>query len=75
MRFTTTVALVTLLAFTGCVAHRSPASFRTVVNPECLTAPIVMKGCDVSGEPVHSRSVVLRDRAGCETIDAQQSKK
>ena len=69
------VLVVALLILTGCAARRAPASFRTVVSPNCLTAPIVMKGCDLSREPAHCRTVELRYRADCAEIDASQTRK
>ncbi len=75
MRFNTRVVAVALLVLTGCAARRGSTSFRTAVNPNCLTAPIVMKGCDLSKEPAHCRSVELRYRADCAEIDANQTRK
>ncbi len=75
MRFKTRVVVVALLVLTGCAARRGPASFRTVVSPNCLTAPIVMRGCGLSTEPARCRSVELRYRADCAGIDATQTRK
>ncbi len=75
MGYKTRSLVVALPILTGCAARRGPASFRTVVSPNCLTAPIVMRGCDLSTEPAHCRSVEFRYRADCAKIDANQSRK
>lgn len=66
--------VLALLTFPGCVA-RNPNAFRTVLDPNCLVAPIVIEDCDVSREPVFCRRVRLRYRAGCEKIEVIQAKK
>jgi uncharacterized protein YcfL len=65
------LALLTLL---GCAAH-NPNAFRTVLDPNCLVAPIVIEDCDLSRDPVFCRKVKLRYRAGCEKIELIQAKK
>ena len=74
MRCKLCLAILTLLTLTGCAAH-NPNGFRTVLDPNCLVAPIVIEDCDVSREPVSCRRVKLRYRAGCEKIEAIQAKK
>jgi len=66
--------VLALLTFPGCAAHH-PNAFRTVLDPNCLIAPIVIEDCDVSREPVFCRKVKLRYRAGCERIEVIQAKK
>jgi hypothetical protein len=70
---------LTLLAFAlpllcGCAAH-NPNAFRTVLDPNCLVAPVVIEDCDLSREPVFCRKVRIRYRAGCERIEVIQAKK
>jgi uncharacterized protein YcfL len=62
------------LVLSGCAAH-NPNAFRTVLDPSCLVAPIVIEDCDASREPAYCRKVKLRYRAGCEKIEAIQAKK
>jgi hypothetical protein len=69
-----TVSVLALLILTACAAHR-PNAFRTVLDPNCLLAPIVIEDCDVSREPMYCRKVKLRYRAGCEKIEVIQAKK
>ena len=66
--------VLALLILPGCAAHH-PNAFRTVLDPTCLIAPIVIEDCDVSREPVYCRKVKLRYRAGCEKIEVMQAKK
>ena len=68
------VLMLALLALAGCAAHK-PNAFRTVVEPSCLVAPIVIEDCDASSEPVYCRKVRLRYRSGCEKIEVIQAKK
>ena len=63
-----------LSTLTGCAVHH-PNAFRTVLEPNCLVAPIVIEDCDQSREPVYCRKVRLRYRAGCEKIEVIQAKK
>jgi uncharacterized protein YcfL len=66
--------VLALLILPGCATH-NPNAFRTVLDPNCLVAPIVIENCDVSREPVYCRKVKLRYRAGCERIEVIQAKK
>ena len=66
--------VLALLILPGCAAH-NPNAFRTVLDPNCLIAPIVIEDCDVSREPISCRRVKLRYRAGCEKIEVIQAKK
>jgi uncharacterized protein YcfL len=68
------VLVLALLTLTGCATHR-PNAFRTVLDPNCLLAPIVIEDCDVSREPMYCRKVKLRYRRGCEKIEVTQAKK
>jgi uncharacterized protein YcfL len=68
------LALLALFTFSGCAVH-NPNAFRTVLDPSCLVAPIVIENCDVSRQPVYCRKVRLRYRAGCEKIEVIQARK
>ena len=68
------LTILALLTLTGCAAHH-PNAFRTVLDPNCLLAPIVIEDCDLSREPMYCRKVKLRYRAGCEKIEVIQAKK
>jgi len=68
------VLALALLTLTGC-AVRHPNAFRTVLEPSCLLAPIVIEDCDVSRQPMYCRKVKLRYRPGCEKIEVVQAKK
>jgi type IV pilus biogenesis protein CpaD/CtpE len=73
-----TLAVVALalamLTLTGCATH-NPNAFRTVLDPSCLLAPIVIEDCDANREPVYCRKIRLRYRHGCEKIEVVQAKK
>ena len=71
MKFTFVLALCLLVTLTGC-ATRSIGAFRTVVSPSCLTAPVVMKNCSVSGSFTRCREVELKYRPGCEQIQVKK---
>ena len=72
--FSLIVLAFTLPLLSGCAPH-NPNAFRTVLDPNCLVAPIVIEDCDVSRQPVYCRKVRLRYRAGCEKIEVTQAKK
>jgi len=63
-----------LLTLTGCAVH-NPNAFRTVLEPSCLVAPIVIEDCDISREPMYCRKIKLRYRHRCEKIEVIQAKK
>lgn len=65
------LALFSLLLLTGCAARM--AGYRTIVSPNCLTAPLVMKGCDTANGSTHCREVEIRYRAGCAQIQAKKT--
>jgi uncharacterized protein YcfL len=65
----------TLLILTGCAVHRQQNTFRAVLEPSCLLAPIVIEDCDLSREPMHCHLVKLRYRQGCEKIEVHPGKK
>jgi len=71
MNFTFVLALCLLFTLTGCATHTIGA-FRTVVSPSCLTAPVVMKNCSVSGGFTRCRQVELKYRPGCEQIQVKK---
>ena len=53
------VLALALLTLTGCAVH-NPNAFRTVLEPSCLVAPIVIEDCDISREPMYCRKIKLR---------------
>ncbi len=69
------LAILALLTLTSCAAHRQQNTFRAVLEPSCLLAPIVIENCDLSQEPLHCHTVKLRYRRGCEKIEVKQGKK
>jgi uncharacterized protein YcfL len=68
------VLVLGLLVLPGCAVHKANA-FRTVLEPSCLVAPIVIEDCDVSREPISCRKIKVRYRAGCEKIEMIKAKK
>src|SRR5436305_531237 len=48
------------------------ASFRTIVKPSCLTAPVIMQGCDFSTDPSRCRHVELKYRPGCAEVQVKK---
>ena len=67
------IAVLTLSVLSGCAVRRTPQAFRAIVNPNCLTAPIIMRDCDFVSNPPHCRHVELRYRSGCEEIQVKKS--
>ena len=74
MNYKWALATLALLMLTGCAARRGPQSFRALLSPNCLTAPIVMKDCDFSIEPPRCRHVQLEYRKVCEQIEVKQAR-
>jgi len=46
---------------------------RTVLRPSCLTAPIILQGCDFSKEPPQCRSVKLSYISSCAEIQVKKA--
>jgi hypothetical protein len=72
MKFTFVVGICSLFMLTAC-ATRVPGGFRTVVSPNCLTAPVVMKDCRASNGFTRCREVEVKYRAGCAQIQVKKS--
>ena len=68
------VLALAMLTLNGCAVH-NPNAFRTVLDPSCLLAPIVVEDCDANRVPMYCRKVKLRYRRGCEKIEVIQAKK
>jgi hypothetical protein len=73
MSYKCATAILAVLVSTGCAVRQPAASFkasgfRTVVRANCLTAPLVLQGCDGSTEPTHCRLVTIKYRPGCAEI-------
>ena len=66
------LGLVSLFMLTGCAA-RGVGTFRTVISPNCLTAPVVMKDCSASGNSTRCREVELRYRPGCAQLQVKKA--
>ena len=66
-----TRGLLTLYLFllTGCAARIG--GFRTIVNPNCLTAPLVMKDCNTTNGSTRCREVVIKYRESCAQIQVK----
>lgn len=64
------LGLFLLFMLTGCAA-RNVGAFRTVISPNCLTAPVVMKNCSTSGGSTRCREVEVRYRPGCAQIQVK----
>ena len=74
----TAVLAIALLVSTGCAVRQQAASFkassfRTVVRASCLTAPLVLQGCDFSKEPPQCRLVTISYRPSCAEIQLKKS--
>lgn len=65
--------IASLLILTGCAA-RGPAVFRTMLNPNCLTAPVELQDCDFSSGAAQCKTVKLKYRKGCEQIQVKSVK-
>ncbi len=72
MKLIFVLGLVSLFMLTGCAA-RGVGTFRTVISPNCLTAPVVMKDCNASGNSTRCREVELRYRPGCAQIQVKKA--
>jgi len=68
------VAVMAFLALCGCAARRQQRTFGATVEPSCLNKPIVLRDCDISGEPLKCRSVTISYRRGCVSIDVKGAK-
>jgi hypothetical protein len=66
------IAVLTLSVLSGCAVRRTPQAFRAIVNPSCLTAPIIMRDCDFASAPPRWRHVELRYRQGCAEIQVKK---
>ena len=64
------LGLFSLCFLTGCAAR--VIGFRTIVSPNCLTAPLVMKDCSTSNGSTRCREVEIKYRAGCAQIQAKK---
>ena len=62
--------IASLIMLTGCAA-RGPAAFRTMLNPNCLTAPVELRDCAFSSGAAQCKTVKLKYRKGCEQIQVQ----
>jgi hypothetical protein len=71
MKLIFVLGLVSLFMLPGCAA-RGVGGFRTVISPNCLTAPVVMKDCSASGNSTRCREVELRYRPGCAQIQVKK---
>ena len=72
MRYKFGAAMLAVLMCTGC-AIRQRTSFKasgptTVVRPDCLTAPLVLRDCDFAKEPPQCKLVTVRYRPSCAEI-------
>jgi hypothetical protein len=65
------LGLLSLVVLTGCAARVT--GFRTIVSPNCLTAPLIMKDCSTSNGSTRCREVEIKYRAGCAQIQAKKS--
>ena len=62
------LAVLFLFSLTGCAARI--AGYRTIVSPNCLTAPLVMKNCNTANGFTYCRKVEIRYRESCAQIQA-----
>jgi len=63
------LGLLSLCALTGCAARI--AGYRTVISPNCLTAPLVMKDCNTLNGSTRCREVEIKYRPGCAQIQVK----
>src|SRR2546430_601321 len=64
------VELYLLLMLTvGCLAHRHPMPAQLLLDPACLTAPIMMQRCDLESATPCCRTIKVRYRKGCERLE------
>lgn len=71
IRVATLAAIAILLLLACACAVKRPQASRwpsIVLDPACLTAPILMQQCDVEAEPPKCKIVKLHYRRGCERI-------
>lgn len=62
------VAILLALTLTGCAAKKV-AGPSIVIEPGCVTKPIVVANCDLKTEPPHCAGPsVIPYRKGCETV-------
>jgi len=57
------LGLFSLTFLTGCAAR--VIGFRTIVSPNCLTAPLVMKDCSTSNGSTRCREIEIKYRGMC----------
>jgi len=65
------LGLLSLCLLSGCAARVT--GYRTIVSPNCLTAPLVMKGCNTANGSTRCREVEIKYRAGCAQIQVKKS--
>jgi len=65
------LGLLSLCFLSGCAARVT--GFRTIVSPNCLTAPLVMKDCNTSNGSTRCREVEIKYRAACAQIQVKKS--
>ncbi len=72
MKFTVPLGVCSIFMLAGCAA-RGVGAFRTVISPNCLTAPVVMKNCSASGGSTRCREVEVRYKPGCAQIQVKKT--
>jgi hypothetical protein len=64
------LGILSLCMLTGCAARMT--GFRTIVSPNCLTAPLVMKDCVFVNGLTQCRAVEVKYRTDCAQIQARK---
>ena len=64
--------IAAMFLLNGCAVRHTPQGFRAIVKPSCLTAPVVMKGCDFSIDPPRCQHVEIKYRPGCAEVQVKK---
>lgn len=66
-----TVLIASLLC--ACTRHPSPSGFiNALLDPHCLTAPVLMESCDAKADPLKCKKVKLTFIRGCEQLQVKR---
>ena len=70
--FSMKYAILLLLLLTGCAAKK-PVAVQPIllVDPPCLTGPVVLEQCNLSTNPPKCKKVRVRYSKGCERLQVQ----
>jgi len=72
MKCSSGLIAVAMFLLSGCAVRHTAQGCRTIVKPSCLTAPVIMQGCDFSTDPPRCQHVELRYRPACAEVQVNK---